>query len=113
MRQGKAIILTGFAISFLMLLFPPWNIRQRNLDSETYGPENSGGYAFIANPPYVNNGIDVSRLIVQLAAVALATVFCSIVTGIARERGWRTVNREGTRFQRNFPTLHWIIHRRS
>jgi hypothetical protein len=94
MNREKIIILVAMAVAVLMVLFPPWSVRSNVSwkDDITFGPEHAGAYAFIAAPPNVidayyrdkyegfPNGlvteaatVDLSRLLLQFASLALVT----------------------------------------
>ncbi len=68
-RKQKRIFFIGIAIIVLMGLIPPWYYQARGPF-----PSRPGGYGFIFDTPYdIGDAIDISRLFIQWAMVAIAT----------------------------------------
>ncbi|HVT91166.1 MAG TPA: hypothetical protein VHD56_20105 [Tepidisphaeraceae bacterium] len=90
MRQNRAIIFFAIIIAFLMTLYPPWRMKESLGANGLYGPDYAGGYAFFMSPPNERSAygrkqlsvvaeIDIERLIISYAGVALAAFAATIV----------------------------------
>jgi hypothetical protein len=68
-KKQKVVFLVGIGIIVIMGLVPPWYYQSRG----PY-PSSPGGYGFILSTPYhIGDAIDVTRLFIQWAMVAIAT----------------------------------------
>lgn len=81
MKREKIILLSAMGVAVLMILFPPWSVRQRQ-HTVAFGPEQAGRYAFIASPPNASTGsgwatttatLDLTRLMLQFVALGFVT----------------------------------------
>jgi hypothetical protein len=71
-RIQKNILVIGIIVIVLMGIYPPWTFTGYILSTGLATPENAGDYALITKPPG-NCKIDLGRLGVQWAVVAIAT----------------------------------------
>src|SRR5258708_7498970 len=85
MGRNRIIVLSAIAVGVIMVLFPPWSVRERMYGGVTapFAPDESTSYAFIGCPPTRRMGwhdlipsavatVDLSRLLLQFVALGLA-----------------------------------------
>jgi hypothetical protein len=87
-KKQKVVLLVGVAIIVLMGLIPPWYYHVVRTEDQRIAFEGEGGYAFLFSPPSFSlkssshypfedpraiSRINLSRLLVQWAVVAIAT----------------------------------------
>jgi hypothetical protein len=100
-RRQKIVVLVGVAVVALMLLFPPWRF---NMSPLVLGEPRDGVYigyhGLIFDPPSRMAVVDVRRLAVQCALVAVLALGACVVAGRMKGDGpdlrgvWRRANRE-------------------
>jgi len=73
-KRQRVVVLVGVAVVAGMMLFPPWQYKRGSYkiggitEPVTVKP---AGYGFIFNPPASAETVDISRLAVQCAVVAV------------------------------------------
>jgi hypothetical protein len=86
-KRQKTVLLVGVAVVALMLLVPPWQRTTSGSSSIIKGGPYSrpsktlAGYGFIFSPPASAEQIDVSRLTVQCAVVAVLAFGAFVMLG--------------------------------
>lgn len=91
-RRQKIVVMIGVAVVALMLLVPPWHARNSTFtpgrtptEYGTLGFVDTSGYAPLFAPPEGQRQLDITRLGLQLAVVAVLTFGAYVVLGHRKE----------------------------